>query len=98
MGITTDEVRRIAALARLRITDQEAESLAGDLERIVQYIDQLAEVELPDEADSLTYFDQDVHREDRRGECLPKEDVLRNAPETDGEYFVVPQIVDKDDS
>ena len=98
MGITSDEVRRIAALARLQISDEEAAALASDLDRIVAYIDSLAEVELPDDAESLTYFDQDVHREDRTGECLDREAALRNSPHTDGVYFVVPQIVDRDDS
>lgn len=98
MPIDSGEVLRIAKLARLSIEGEEAEALAHDLERIVAYIDQLKEVELPDDAESLTYFDSDVHREDRSGECLAREDAVRNAPETDGERFVVPQIVDKEDA
>lgn len=97
MPIEPSEVLRIAKLARLHIDPQEAVSLAADLDRIVQSIDQLSEVPLPDDAESLTYFDSDVHREDRSAECLDREDVLRNAPETDGERFCVPQIVDRDD-
>ena len=68
-----------------------------DLQRIVESIDQLAEVELPDDAESLTYFDSDVHREDRAVQGLSRESALLNAPETDGERFCVPQIVDKDE-
>ena len=98
MPIDASEVRRIAKLARLSIEGEEADALAHDLERIVAYIDQLKEVELPDDAESLTYFDSDVHREDRTAECLTQEDALRNAPETDGERFLVPQIVEKDDA
>jgi len=98
MPIDPGEVLRIAKLARLSVEPDEADALARDLERIVAAIDQLREVDLPDDAESLTYFDSDVHREDRSGECLDHEDVLRNAPESDGERLVVPQIVDKDDS
>lgn len=98
MPIDPGEVLRIAKLARLSIEGEEAKTLAHDLERIVAYIDQLKEVELPDDAESLTYFDSDVHREDRVGECLAQEDAVRNAPETDGERFLVPQIVDKEDA
>lgn len=97
MPIDATEVLRIAKLARLHIEPAEAASLAKDLERIVESIDQLSEVELPADAESLTYFDSDVHREDRASEGLSRESALRNAPETDGERFCVPQIVDKDD-
>ncbi len=96
MPIDTAEVLRIARLARLRIGEEEATALARDLDRIVGYIDLLNEVELPDDAESLTYFDTDVHREDRSVECLSREDALLNAPATDGERFIVPRIVSKD--
>ena len=96
MDIDRTDVLKIAGLARLRIDPSEAEALAHDLERIVHYIDSLAEVELPDDTESLTYFDQDVHREDRVAECLPHDEALRNAPERDGDHFRVPQIVEKE--
>jgi len=97
MSIDTAEVLRIAHLARLRIGNEEAAALAQDLDRIVGYIDLLREVDLPDDAESLTYFDTDVHREDRSAECLSREDALRNAPETDGERFIVPRIVSREE-
>jgi len=97
MAIDRDEVLRIAALAQLRIGPEEAQAFAAELDRIVGYIDRLREIELPPDAESLTYFDQDVHREDRAGECLPREEVFRNAPETDGDFFLVPQVVEKPD-
>jgi len=98
MSIDTAEVLRIARLARLQMEEAEAAALADDLGRIVDYIDQLKEVELPADAESLTYFDTDVHREDRSAESLPREEALRNAPETDGESFLVPPIVDKEEA
>ena len=97
MSIDTAEVLRIARLARLRIGEEEAAALAQDLDRIVGYIDLLREVDLPDDAESLTYFDTDVHREDRPAECLPREEALRNAPETDGERFIVPPIISREE-
>ena len=97
MPIDSSEVLRIAKLARLHIEPEEATALAEDLQRIVESIDQLNEVELPANAESLTYFDSDVHREDRTVHGLSREDALLNAPETDGERFCVPQIVDKDE-
>jgi aspartyl-tRNA(Asn)/glutamyl-tRNA(Gln) amidotransferase subunit C len=95
MPIDPDEVRRLSRLARLEIGDAEAARLERDLPRIVEFIDSLEEVELPDDADALTYFDSDVHREDRAGEGLRREEALFNAPETDGIFFLVPRIVEK---
>lgn len=95
MPIRRSEVLRIAKLARLRIDEEEAGILACDLERIVAYIDSLEEVELPADAEALTYFDSDVHREDRAVEGLGREEALQNAPETDGTFFLVPRIVEK---
>jgi len=97
MPIDKSEVLRIARLARCRIDPDEAEGLAGDLERIVAHIDRLSEVDLPDDAERLTYFDADHVRPDRAEDGLSLDEVLRNAPATDGTFFLVPQIVDKDE-
>jgi aspartyl-tRNA(Asn)/glutamyl-tRNA(Gln) amidotransferase subunit C len=91
-----EEVLRIAALARIRIAPEEAERLAGDLERIVAYVASLADVKLPPGAEALTYFDQDVHREDRTAAVLERDAALYNAPETDGVWFLVPRVVERD--
>ena len=96
MAIDESEVRRIAALSRVQIADEECAALARDLDRIVEHIDRLADVQLPDDAESLTYFDADVHRKDRATRGLDREDALRNASETDGTYFLVPKIVERD--
>ena len=98
MPIDPGEVQRIAKLARIRIETKEAHMLAHDLERIVAAIDELKEVELPDDAESLTYFDSDVHREDRNGESLTADEALRNAPASDGELFCVPRILEADEA
>jgi aspartyl-tRNA(Asn)/glutamyl-tRNA(Gln) amidotransferase subunit C len=95
-GLDAEGVRRIAALARIRITPDEAERLAGDLDRIVAYVASLADVRLPPGAEALTYFDQDVHREDRTSAGLEREAALYNAPDTDGVWFLVPRIVERD--
>ncbi len=97
MAIDPEEVRHIAELSRIDLDDDEVARLGGDLERIVDYIDQIKTVELPPDAESLTYFDADVHRKDRPCECLERDDALRNAPEEDGTYFLVPKVVERDE-
>ena len=98
MAIDPAEVLRIARLARLKVDPDEARRLAKDLERIVGHIDSLKAVKLPEGAEALTYFGKDVHRPDDPRACLAKEDALRNAPIQDGEFFLVPKIVDKEES
>ena len=95
MRIDPEEVRRIARLARLHLEPGEEETLAGDLARIVEHMDSLHELELP-EAGADDDFEQDVHREDRAAEGLSREDALANAPDHDGESFLVPRIVDRE--
>jgi len=96
MGIDPDEVHRIARLARLKVTPEEAVQLARDLDRIVAYVASLQEIDLPAGAEALTYFGRDVHRADEPHEGLGREEALRNAPAHDGDYFMVPKIVEKE--
>ena len=93
MPLDRSEVLRIASLARIEITDEEADLLAVDLERIVAYMDGLEKADVPDDATAQTDFESDVHREDRYAECLERTAALRNAPETDGAFFLVPRII-----
>ncbi len=98
MAIDPAEVLRIARLARLKVEPEEASRLAKDLDRIVGHIDSLRAVKLPEGAEALTYFGKDVHRPDDARGCLAKDDALRNAPMEDGDFFLVPKIVDKEES
>ena len=98
MAIDPAEVSRIARLARLKVEPDEAARLAKDLERIVGHIDSLRAVKLPEGAESLTYFGKNVHRPDEPRPGLAKEDALRNAPIQDGDFFLVPKIVDKEEA
>ena len=95
MPIDGDEVRRVARLARLEIDEAEVQRYARDLQRIVDSMEALRSLDLLEDeaADTEGYFDSDVHREDRTGPCLDRDEALRNAPETDGRFFFVPRIV-----
>lgn len=94
MALTLDEVRRVAALARLQLTADEEQLYAVQLGRIVEYIDQLGrfEIGLGDEM-SLPAFD--AADEPRPG--LPLSTVLANAPESRSPFVVVPQVLGGDD-
>jgi aspartyl-tRNA(Asn)/glutamyl-tRNA(Gln) amidotransferase subunit C len=94
MPLTIDEVRRIAALARLRLTSAEEEKFASQLGQIVDYIDQLKSYhgQEPKEAEMLA-----VEASDSIADCLPLGSFQRNAPELYGSFLVVPQVKTDDE-
>ena len=93
MHLTSQDVRKVASLARLKVSDAEVESLLGDLTAILDYIDVLNEVDTTGIQPMVHAVElHDVLRADVVVESLPRAEALRNAPRTDGEYFLVPAI------
>lgn len=89
MALTLEEVRRIAALARLRLSPEEEARFVPQLGRIVDYIDQLRNYATAEPAAVPT---ADREAADQPAPCLPREAFLVNAPEAMGEFLVVPAI------
>ncbi len=89
MALTLEEVRRIAALARLRLSADEELRFVSQLGKIVDYIDHLAEYPSSPPADAGAVSAEAV---DRSAPCLPRAFVLANAPETFDAFVVVPQV------
>lgn len=91
MALTTDQVRKIASLARLQFTPEEELRLAGELGAIVDYIDQLQGAE--GEAGDVVAAAGAPEGEDRARPGLPREVFLANAPAAALEAFlVVPEV------
>lgn len=89
MALTHEDVRKIATLARLRFTPEEEAKLTGQLAGIVGYIDQLQAFEGEEPAVSV----QGVRElEDRPHECLPREELLANAPAALDAFILVPEV------
>ena len=90
MKLTREELRHVADLARLGLRDDELEALATELSSILEYIDQLEQLDtsaIPPTAQVGELVD--VMRDDEVGPSLDVEDALRNAPARDGTYFLV---------
>jgi len=93
MKIDRDEVKRIAALAHLSFDDEAIERMAGEMTKILSYIDQLREVDatgvVAPAASSTTMLRDDVPRP-----TVDRESVAANAPafSADG-HFVVPRVI-----
>ena len=95
MKITGKEVCYVADLARLELTPEEVESFTLQLNGILEYMDQLDELDTADVEPTTHVLPlNNVFREDEVGHSLAVEDVLANAPEKDRDHFVVPKIIE----
>jgi aspartyl-tRNA(Asn)/glutamyl-tRNA(Gln) amidotransferase subunit C len=95
MSLTADEVRWVAHLARLQLTDAELATMTRQLSAIVEYVDQLKQVNT-DGVEPLTHALEvrNVFRADEPGTSLPLDEALANAPQRRGEFYAVPAVLD----
>ncbi len=92
--ITSDEVRELALLARLALSEQEVTRMTGDLTAILTYVDALRELDTTG-VEPMTHavpFDCPL-RDDQVAPSLPVDEALANAPRREGSFFQVPRIV-----
>ncbi len=92
--ISPEEVRELALLARLAMSDQEVARMTGDLAAILTYVDALRELDTAG-VDPMTHavpFDCPL-RDDQVAPSLPVDAALANAPRREGSFFQVPRIV-----
>lgn len=93
--LTQEEVRHVAMLARLGLTDDEVEGMRVQLEELLDYIAMLDEVDTSTVAPTAQILAQtNVMREDTPRPSLPTNEVLGNAPRKDGEFFRVPAVME----
>lgn len=93
MALTHEDVRKIATLARLRFTAEEEAKLTSQLAGIVDYIDQLQAFEGAFEGEDSAASSQGVRElEDRPHDCLPREELLANAPAALDAFLLVPEV------
>lgn len=95
MTLDKATVKTIARLARVRVPDGELEELAGELSHILQWIEQLKEVDTTDVAPMSSVADMAApQRPDVVSDTTVREDILVNAPDTVGAFFAVPKVVE----
>jgi aspartyl-tRNA(Asn)/glutamyl-tRNA(Gln) amidotransferase subunit C len=93
--ITKQDVIYVASLAQLSPDDATQERLVKELGEILGYMDKLNELDTRDIEPTMHALAMtNVFRDDVVGESLTREAALQNAPKTDGEYFLVPKILD----
>jgi aspartyl-tRNA(Asn)/glutamyl-tRNA(Gln) amidotransferase subunit C len=89
------EVRKVAKLSRLDLTDDEVAEFAVQLSAILGYVEKMNELDT-DNVEPLAHClaVSNVFREDIVRESMGTEKTLANAPDVDDEFFKVPKILD----
>jgi aspartyl-tRNA(Asn)/glutamyl-tRNA(Gln) amidotransferase subunit C len=95
MGVSREEVKKIAYLARLKFTPEEEEKLTKEMNEILNYMDKLNELDTS-QVEPLHHVIEmgTVFREDVIRPSLSQEDALKNAPKRFDTYFIVPKVLD----
>ena len=95
MSVDATTVRRIAHLARVAVVDDEVEHLRGEINAILAFVEQLGEVNV-EGVEPMTSVTPMVMK--KRADVVNDGDnadaVLRNAPATENNYFLVPKVVE----
>lgn len=96
-ALSRDEVAHLARLARIAVTDEELDRLAGELQVILAAVAQVGEVaaaDVPPTSHAVPLVN--VLRTDTVRPSLPREEVLAMAPEAEDGRFRVPRILDEE--
>lgn len=93
--LTADDVRKVARLARLKLSEPEVESFTRQLGQLLEYVEVLSEVDTAHVEPLAHAIDvSNVMRNDEPVTSLSREAALQNAPQSDGRYFLVPPILE----
>ena len=95
MALDKQTVAKVAHLARIRIEEDRLESLAGELDEIVNWVEQLGEVDTDGVQPMTSAVDMSLNwRDDEVTDGGYPKKVTRNAPESQMGFFVVPKVVE----
>lgn len=94
MKISQKELEHVTHLARLTLSDQELDTIRGQLDNILSYIDKLGELDTSGiEPTTHVFSVNNAFREDVVTESLSRKNSLANAPQQNKESFQVPKII-----
>lgn len=96
MKLDLQTVEKLAELAKLEFTEEEKAELLNDLNRILEFMDKLNELDTTG-VEPLVYMNDEVNvlRADEVIQELTHEEALLNAPKKDSDYFRVPKVLEK---
>jgi aspartyl-tRNA(Asn)/glutamyl-tRNA(Gln) amidotransferase subunit C len=95
MSVTPEQVRHIAKLARIAMGDEELERLVPELNNILGWVEQLAEVDTDGVEPLTAVIDNKLRlRDDEVTDGNRRDDILANAPDAEHGFFAVPKVIE----
>ena len=95
MSIDKDTVKHISKLARISLNDKKVDSLSKDLSSIIRFIEKLNKLNTDNVKPLTSIIDASLKsREDEIRDGKIRDQILKNSPEKNEEFFVVPKVVD----
>ena len=95
MTITKDTVKKISKLSRISTNSKFEEEMIKDLNSIIKFVDQLKELNIDNvEPLSSVVNEKATLREDEVKKMNAKNDILKNSPEDNENYYVVPKVIE----
>jgi aspartyl-tRNA(Asn)/glutamyl-tRNA(Gln) amidotransferase subunit C len=95
MSVDAATVRRIAHLARIAVAEDEIEHLQGELNAMLAFVEQLSEVDVAGVEPMTSVIPMALKkRADKVTDGEIPDDIVRNAPVTEGHFFLVPKVVE----
>jgi aspartyl-tRNA(Asn)/glutamyl-tRNA(Gln) amidotransferase subunit C len=95
MSVTSEDVKRVARLARLKIGEDRVEPMRDELNAILAWIEQLQEVDVEGVAPMTSAVERGLPmREDVVTDGNRVDDILKNAPKSESGFFIVPKVVE----
>ncbi len=95
MAVDETTVRRVAKLARIAVKDDEVAHLAGELNAILDFVEELSELDVSNVAPMTSVAPMKIPmRADVVDDGGNPEKVLTNAPAREGDFYVVPKVVE----
>lgn len=95
MSVSREEILKIAKLSKLEFSEQELDKFTNDLSNIVDFANQLANIDVEDVKPTAHILDiQNVFKEDEIKPSYLREEILKNAPSAQGGCISVPKVVE----
>jgi aspartyl-tRNA(Asn)/glutamyl-tRNA(Gln) amidotransferase subunit C len=95
MSVDIDTVKRVARLARIAVTEEEAGRMTGELNAILGFVEQLNEVDVSGVEPMTSVIPMEMKkRQDVVTDGGKAEAIVANAPATDENFFLVPKVVE----
>ena len=95
MSIDKNQVKKVAKLSRISLDDSKLESLSKDLDSILNFVEQLNKLDTKKTEPLTSIVDKTLEpRSDKINDGKIKDQILKNSPDKNEEFFIVPKVVE----